>query len=159
MFQPLKAKVDPPNYDFSVATLEDFYPDKLIADAEKKYGKADIMEDKSGIQTLRFYVAHIRYKFPVIVQAREGKILDSFSRLPNYFLHDIFLQSLVNKNGKQDLFKKVDEEAVYIWSNKNNLKLVYSAACTITCFPIFFTVYPATPTFVPQIEKMKKSLK
>jgi hypothetical protein len=159
MFQPLKAKVDPPNYQFNVSTLEDFYPEKLLSDLEKKYGKADVIEDKGGIQTLRFFVSDLRFKFPVIVQSREGKVLDSFSRLPNYFLHDVFLQSLVNRIGKQDLFKKVDEEAVYIWTNKDKLKFIYSAACTITCFPIFFTVHPVTLSFTPQIEKMKKSLK
>ena len=112
MFQPLNAKVEAPNYNFSLETLADFFPEKKIDDIEKKYGKSEVMGDKNGIETLKFYVAHIRYKFPVIVQAKDGKILDFFAKLPSYFLHDIFFQSLVNRIGKQKDYRKVGEEAV-----------------------------------------------
>jgi hypothetical protein len=159
MFQPLNAKVEAPNYDFSLDTLADFFPKKAVSDAEKKYGKAESMGNKNGVETVKFNVAHIRYKFPVIVQSKEGKILDFFARLPSYFLHDMFFQSLVNRMGKQNEYKKVGEEAVYVWE-KDGLKHVYSAACTITCFPVFYSVSPSgkTPGFKSLIEQMKESV-
>ncbi len=159
MFQPLNAKVEAPNYNFSLDTLSDFFPEKDRAELEKKYGKAEVMINKNGVETVKFYVAHIRYKFPVIVQTKEGKVLDFFAKLPSYFLHDVFFQSLVNRIGKQKEYKKIGEEAVYIWE-KDSLKHVYSAACTITCFPIFYTVFPAESKngFKPLIETMKQSV-
>ena len=159
MFQPLNAKVEAPNYDFSLDTLAHFFPEKTISDAEKKYGKPESMGTKNGVETAKFYVAHIRYKFPVIVQSKDGKILDFFARLPNYFLHDMFFQSLVNRMGKQKEYKKVGEEAYYVWE-KDGLKHVYSAACTITCFPIFYSVFPSekTPGFKSLMEQMKESV-
>jgi hypothetical protein len=159
MFQPLNAKVESPNYNFSLDTLADFFPEKKIDEIEKKYGKAEVMSTKNGTETQKYYVAHIRYKFPVIVQTKEGKVLDFFAKLPSYFLHDLFFQSLVNRMGKQNSYKKVGEEAVYQWE-KDNLKHVYSAACTITCFPIFYTVFPIQKPsgFKPLIEAMKESV-
>lgn len=139
MFQPLNAKVEAPNYDFSLDALSDFYPDRPVSSLEGKHGKPEEMSSKGDVKTLKYYVAHIRYKFPVIVQTKDGMITDFFARLPSYFLHDVFFQSLVNRYGKQTSYKKVGEEAVYTWE-KDSLKHVYSAACTITCFPIFYAV-------------------
>lgn len=154
MFQPLNAKVEAPNYNFSVETLQDFFPGKKVEELEKKYGKPENVNDVQGIQTKKFHVAHIRYKFPVLVQVREGVVLDFFARLPSYFLHDVFLQSLVNKWGKQTSYKKVSEEAFYVWSDKD-FKQVYSAACTITCFPIFYAVQPISADFKTLLDQMK----
>ncbi|MGE3610900.1 MAG: hypothetical protein AB7I27_15020 [Bacteriovoracaceae bacterium] len=158
MFQPLNAKVEAPNYNFSLEALDIFYPGKKIAEIEEKYGKGEIINNASGIITYKFYVAHIRYKFPVIVQAREGIVLDFFARLPSYFLHDVYFQSIINRLGKQTLYKKVHEEAYYVW-DKAPLKHIYSAACTITCFPIFYTVHPLEINFQPLIKKMKNAYK
>lgn len=155
MFQPLNAKVEAPNYNFSLDTLSDFFPGKQITNLETKYGKPEMMSDESGLKTLKFQVAHIRYKFPVIVQARDGAVEDFFARLPSYFLHDIFFQSLVNRYGKQSSYKKTGEEAHYVW-NVSPLKHVYSAACTITCFPIFYSVQKSENTSKSILEKMQK---
>ena len=156
------SKVEPPNYNFSLETLKDFYPDSDIKELEKKYGAAEIMSSSGGNLTLRFYVAHLRYKFAVIVQAQDGKVLDMFAKLPSYFLHDIFHQSLINRLGKQNEYKKVGEEAVYKW-NGSSLTHVYSGACTITCFPIFYSVFPTVikpeKPFTPLIEQMKNASK
>ncbi len=158
MFQPLNAKVEAPNYNFSLDTLADFFPQKTIDDLDKKYGKPEVMNVKDGIQTIKYYVAHIRYKFPVIVQAKEGKVLDFFAKLPSYFLHDVFFQSLINRLGKQDYYKRVQEEAVYRW-NKNELTHVYSAACTITCFPIFYSVHiKEEGAYRPLVQTLKESV-
>ena len=134
----LWSKVDPKNYDFSTDTLKDFFPGSLLEDLEKKYGKAEKMKPKANPQMLRFWVAQIRYKFPVIVQVENGKVIDMFARLPSYFLHDIFHQSLITRWGKQTLYKRVDEEAYYKWISDDFI-LHYSASCTITCFPIYFS--------------------
>ena len=159
MLQPLIAKVDPPNYDFSLETLADFFPEKSLQELEKKYGKPEVIQTQGDASTLKFYVAHIRYKFPVIIQAKDGKVLDFFAKLPSYFLHDVFFQSLVNRLGKQNDYKKRGEEAVYRWE-KDSLKHVYSAACTITCFPIFYTIFPVKgpPGFKSTIDSMKESV-
>ncbi|WP_408097953.1 hypothetical protein ACJVC5_03245 [Peredibacter sp. HCB2-198] len=155
MFQPLNAKVEAPNYNFSLDTLNDFMPGKPEAELEKKYGKPEMMSNEGGMRTLKFQVAHIRYKFPVIVQVREGEVQDFFARLPSYFLHDVFFQSLINRLGKQTTYKKTGEEAYYTWDAKP-LKHIYSAACTITCFPIFYAVHPADMTS-NLMNKMKKA--
>ena len=156
----IQAKVDPPNYNFSLDTLKDFYPEADLADLEKKYGKAEVMSGSGGSLTIKFYVSHLRYKFPVIVQTANGKVLDMFAKLPSYFLHDIFHQSLINRLGTQDDYKRYGEEAIYKW-NKTPLTHVYSGACTITCFPIFYTVFPTEikpeRPFTPLIELMKKA--
>jgi hypothetical protein len=156
MFQPLNAKVEPPNYNFSVDTLSDFYPGKSPAELEKKYGKPQEMNDIQGTLTKKFYVAQIRYKFPVMIQVKDNNILDMFARLPTYFLHDIFFQSLVTRLGKQTTYKKVGEEAVYTWV-QGNLLHIYSAACTITCFPIFYAVSDTKSPTASISEQMRKA--
>jgi hypothetical protein len=156
MFQPLNAKVEAPNYNFSLDALSEFFPDKQVSSLETKYGKPELMSDEAGIKTLKFYVAHIRYKFPVIVQAKDGAIVDFLARLPSYFLHDIFFQSLVNRYGKQTTYKKTGEEAFYVW-DKNPLKHIYSASCTITCFPIFYAVEKENDSTPSLLQKMKKA--
>lgn len=157
MFQPLNAKVEAPNYNFSLDALSVFTPNSPLSTITEKYGKPELMNTINGAQTQKFYVSHIRYKFPVLVQIRDEKVMDSFARLPSYFLHDIFLQSLVNKMGKQNLYKKNGEEAFYVWEKDGN-RHVYSASCTITCFPIFYAVEPLSSTS-SIMNQMKRSWK
>jgi hypothetical protein len=156
MFQPLNAKVEAPNYNFSLDALAEFFPGKTIAALDQKYGKGEVMSDEGGIISLKYHISHLRYKFPVIVQSKEGAVEDFFARLPSYFLHDVFFQSLVNRYGKQENYKKVGEEAVYRWNKEGNLH-VYSAACTITCFPIFYAVQRSQAQTKPILEKMKNA--
>jgi hypothetical protein len=158
MFQPLNAKVEAPNYNFDPDTFADFFPGKTTAAIDSKYGKAEMMSNEGGIETLKYQVVHIRYKFPVIVQAREGKIEDFLARLPSYFLHDVFFESLINRHGKQSTYKKAGEEAYYVW-NLDQLKHIYSATCTITCFPIFYAVQMTNPSTKPLLEKMQAANK
>ncbi len=134
----LIAKVDPPNYNFSLDTFKDFWPGSSLSEIQKKYGTGTITK-KGEIQTIRFYVAQLRYKFPIFVQIYNNKVLDFYGRLPTYFLHDIFHQSIINRYGQQDLYKKIERNAIYIWNNRQGAKLIYSGTCTITCFPLYFT--------------------
>lgn len=154
MFQPLNAKVEAHNYNFSLDTLHEFLPGKKAEELEKKHGKSESMSKQRGIETKKFNVSHIRYKFPVIVQIKDGVILDFVARLPSYFLHDVFLQSLVNRMGKQKFYKKTGEEAFYTWDEGLNHH-VYSGSCTITCFPVFYAVHPLIPVHTPILKQMK----
>lgn len=135
-------KVDPPNYNFSLDQLNTFMPGKKIEDVKEKFGEGEVLRKKGAFEVRKFYVSHIRYKFPLLAQIHKGKITDFYARLPAYFLHDIFHQSIINRIGKQDVYKKVEEQAVYIWKNKNGLRYVYSGACSITCFPVYYSVLP-----------------
>ncbi len=153
-FQPLNAKVEAPNYNFSIETLQDFLPGVTLESIEKKYGKGSVEKRNAQARTLKFFVSHIRYKFPVLVQESEGKIIDMYARLPNYFLHDVFLQSLVNKLGKQTSYKKTGEAAHYIWDLKDT-RHIYDGTCTITCFPIFYAVEKKESPIRSILEQMK----
>lgn len=151
------AKVDPPNYDFSLDNLKPFFPGENKQAVLSKYGEGFIL--KNGfVEIRRFYVSHIRYKFPVVVTFYQDQIVDMFATLPSYFLHDIFHQSLINRFGKQDKYTNYNGTALYQWSNKNNLNLNYSSTCTITCFPLYFSVSMANPPqgvyFTPLIESL-----
>ena len=152
----LQSKVDPPNYDFSLDKFDEFMPGKTLDKERQK----ELAFNKDGFKTYKIYIAHIRYKFPLFVQTKNNIITDFFARLPAYFLHDIFHQSLINRLGNQDVYKKVEEQAVYVWKDKNNMRHYYSGGCTITCFPIYYAVKIVKSdygqAFVPLIEKLNK---
>ncbi len=132
----LNAKVTPPNYDFSFKELEKFFPGKKISDI--KLNK-ELVNKKGKISTYKFYVSQLRYKFPVLIQVNEGIIVDFYATLPTYFLHDVFHQGIIKRLGPQQKYLNQNEHSVYSWENKDGIDYIYSAACTITCFPIFFS--------------------
>jgi hypothetical protein len=134
----LSAKVDPPNYNFSLDTFRDFWPGTALSSIQKKYEKGTIIKKEETTTTYRFYVAQLRYKFPIFIQVYQGQVLDFYGRLPTYFLHDVFHQSLINRFKQQDIYKKIEANAIYIWKNRQKANLIYSGTCTITCFPIYF---------------------
>lgn len=153
------AKVDPPNYNFSLDALKVFDPGSELKNIQAKYGKGELIQDGGDLKTYKFYVAQIRYKFPVYVQLYKGKSLDFFARLPNYFSHDLFHQSIINRIGKQDKFFKIEANALYRWTNKNGNNYAYSGTCTITCFPLYFSTTIAKPPaeasgYKPMINKL-----
>jgi len=157
----LKAKVDPPNYDFSMDKLQVFMPGKSLKEIEKSYKTKELVFKNGVFKTYKFFVEHIRYRFPIFVQFKGDTATDFHARLPAYFLHDVFHQSLINRLGKQDHYKKQDEQASYIWKNKNGLRHVYSGGCAITCFPIFYAVKPVEHKngigYQPVLEKFQSS--
>lgn len=154
MFQPLKAKVEAPNYEFKLDTLEEFMPGKKMTDLEGTFGKGEEVTKNNQVRTVKYKIAKNNYHIQVLLQEKDGIIFDSFFRLPSYFLHDVFLQSLVNKLGKQNSFKNKNEEAFYVW-NSTPIRHVYSAACTITCFPIFYSVTQPEANLPSLLEQMK----
>ena len=139
-------KVDPPNYNFSLDRLNQFKPGNSKEEIEKENKKGEIIEQQGERAVIKYYITHLRYKFPIFVQFYQGKVLDYYARLPQYFLHDVFHQSLINRFGKQNKYFKKEESALYQWENKENMKIVYHAACTITCFPIYLSMITMTTT-------------
>ncbi|MEX0798173.1 MAG: hypothetical protein WEB87_03100 [Bacteriovoracaceae bacterium] len=152
----LQAKVEPPNYDFSLDQLAVFMPGKKLVKIQEKHGQGEMIKRDGAFAVHKFYVAHIRYKFPVLVQIKNDEVTDFYARLPAYFLHDIFHQSLINRLEAQDAYYKVEEQAVYVWKNRDKLRHIYSGACSITCFPIYYAVLPEKPEkgLVPLIQSM-----
>lgn len=130
------SKVEPPNYNFSLNKFDEFMPGKTLA-VDKQ---TELTFDKKGFKTYKLYIEHIRYKFPIFIQTKNNVITDFFARLPAYFIHDLFHQSLISKLGNQDVYKKIEEQAIYVWKNKDNLRHFYSGGCSITCFPIYYSV-------------------
>lgn len=151
------AKVDPPNYDFSLDRLGPFMPGKSLQESLKEQAEVEVIRKEKGYEVRKIYIEHIRYKFPLLIQSKDGVITDFYARLPAYFLHNIFHQSLINRLGDQDIYKKLEEQAVYAWKNKKGNNHVYSGACTITCFPVYYTVFQvkdAPKGFVPLVKIM-----
>ena len=144
-----------PNYNFSLDSLKIFYPNNKLDDIEKKSGKGLLVKENGGFIIKKYFVSHIRYKFPVFVQYENGLSLDFFARLPTYFLHDIFHQSLINRYGPQNQFFKLENSALYVWKNVKGLKLIYNGSCTITCFPQYLFGSKAIP---PKTELYKTIL-
>ena len=162
LVKEVSGKVDPPNYNFSLDNLSAFLPEAPFTAMEQKFGKGELISENNGIKEYKFLVSQLRYKFPVWVQVYEGKSLDFFAKLPSYFLHDIFHQSLINRYGKQDKYFNKENNSVYVWNNKNNVKHVYNGSCTITCFPVYYAGLIATPKdglagYKPLIEKFEYS--
>lgn len=142
LVNPSLAKVDPQNYNFSLDSLKAFFPGQKIADLEKTHGKGHFVKNAGPNKIHRFYVAQIRYKFPVYIQEKDGVIIDMFAKLPSYFNHDLYHQSLINRYGKQDEYLKQENNAIYGWRGKKGIDITYSGSCTITCFPIYMAVSP-----------------
>ncbi len=133
----LLAKVTPPNFDFELGQLELFRPGSSKKAIEEKYKNGQDIEE--GIR--RYGIEHQKFLFPIFVRFEGEQVADFYAKLPTYFLHDVFHQSLINKIGKQDQYFKKENSAVYIWNNKDGFKHIYSASCTITCFPVFYAVF------------------
>ncbi|MDC1175480.1 hypothetical protein OAT67_08780 [Bacteriovoracaceae bacterium] len=144
------AEVDPPNYNFSLDSLKIFFPGKNFAEIQKKYPKSEKVEGNQKDGIYKYYVAQIRYKFPVFVQYKNSQVVDFYARLPSYFLHDVFHQSMINRYGKQDQYFKKLNSAVYIWNNEDGIRFTYSGSCTINCFPMYLTGMKADGTFQGQ---------
>lgn len=141
------AVVDPANYNFSLDQLAVFKPGSDIKGAIEKYGKAELIQENGNTKMLRFYVAHIRYKFAVLVRIANEQVVDYHARLPGYFLHDVFHQSMLNRYGQQNFYRLINGTAVYLWENKEGVNYLYSGTCTITCFPTYLSAYPKDPPF------------
>ena len=141
-----RGEVTPPNYSFALNQFAPFYPGNSLAAIREQRGQGKLLERRGFLRTLRFELSHQRYRFPIIVQARGDQITDFFSPLPSYFLHDVFHQSLINRLGKQDIYLHRDGHAFYQWQDQRRaLTHSYAGACTITCFPLYYSVQLSNP--------------
>jgi len=130
------AQVKAPNYDFSLQTIDQFTPGKSLKVILKKYPKTQVL--KAG-ELFKTYISHDVYRFPIFFKTEGELVQSSFARLPTFFLHDLFHRDLIKRYGKQDLYKKVDRAAIYVWKNEKGLKVTYKGECTITCFPSYLS--------------------
>lgn len=159
------SKIEPPNYDFSLDAFNKFAPGVTYDDIAKDYKPELVMENPDGTAVYKIYINHMRYVFPLFFQTYQKKIIDYIARLPSYFIHDIFHQSIINRYGKQNKYTKKENSAVYIWDNiQGTNKIIYSGSCTITCFPMYYALIPQNPPadipkYVSSLDKLSDQVK
>ena len=132
-------QVTPPNYKFTLDKFNPVLPNKDLEGVEKAFGKGKQLFKNEEFTTLKWQMKHQQYHFPIIAQVYKKKIVDFHATLPSYFLHNIFHQSLITRYGKQSLYKRLNQHALYIW-RKPEYNIFYMAACTVTCFPVYLSV-------------------
>lgn len=136
---PLFAKVLPPNYNFSFDSLNSLLPNSSVKEAQQIFGESSLNYKEGSSTVEMFKVKADFYHLTVFIQHQSGIIQDTYIKLPSYFLHDVFHQSLINRYQKQQEYYLEDEHAIYRWSNAK-LEMTYSSTCTITCFPIYLSL-------------------
>lgn len=153
------AEIKPPNYDFTFASLEPFLPGRTFEKIKSdKTIQSDIFEDNGNIKILRIKLKRANYVIDVYVQTKDGKITDMFARLPQHFIHDIFLADLQKKYKKQDKYVQKDMNALYVWMNRDGNNIIYQGSCSITCFPMFVEVVSGDKSVVPLYQKFNEAL-
>lgn len=154
----IHAEITPPNYDFTLKTIESFTPGKNIEEIKKQNPKFDIFEDNGEQKVLRFKIARANYSLDVYTQVKKDQVTDLFVRLPQHFLHDLFLSDLQKKWKKQDKFVRHDKSAVYVWINRDNFNIIYQGSCSITCFPMFLEIVSTDKSVTPMYKKLNMAL-
>ena len=154
----IHAEITPPNYNFTLQSLENFMPGKKIEEIKKTNPKFDIFSDNGDQKILRFKLLRANYTLDLYTQVKKDQITDLFVRLPQHFLHDLFLKDLQTKWKKQDKFKRHDRSAVYVWLNRDNTNIIYHGSCSITCFPMFIEIVSTDKSVIPMYQKLNESL-
>ncbi len=139
------ARTSLPNYQLSLDTLQLFAPGNKQADLENKWGKGLLVARLGPTTIYRFSLKYEQYHFPIWVQIFQEQTLDFFAQLPSYFLHDLFYQAIINRQGKPDIHFLQENNAVYWWQQKNNVQHLYGASCTIICFPLYYAQQTTNP--------------
>lgn len=156
---PVFADIKPPNYDFTLASLEPFLPGgNLEKSKTDKSIQSDIFEDNGNLKIIRLKLKRANYHIDVYVQIKDNKIIDMYARLPQHFIHDIFLADLQKKYKKQDKYVQKDMNALYVWMNRDGNNIIYQGSCSITCFPMFIEIVSADKTVVPLYKKFNEAL-
>lgn len=137
---------------FNLDDLKPFTPGNNISTIPEKYLPGVDIDIAKTLTIKKYNIVHDAYVFPLFVQHYRGKIIDFYTRLPSYFLHDTFHQSLINRYGKQQAYEKKDSTAVYTWDDQN-FKRVYSGGCTVSCFPIYYSEIAKNPGQIPTTYK------
>ena len=153
------AEIKPPNYDFTFESLGPFLPGGTLEKAKSdKTIQSDIFEDNGNLKIMRFKLKRANYHLDIYVQVKDDKITDMYVRLPQHFIHDIFLADLQKKYKKQDKYVQKDMSALYVWMNRDNNNIIYHGSCSITCFPMFVEVVSTDKTVVPLYKKFNDAL-
>ncbi|MGZ3807874.1 MAG: hypothetical protein ACXVCE_07295, partial [Bacteriovorax sp.] len=154
----IHAEITPPNYDFTLKSLENFTPGKNIEEVKKQNPKFDVFSDNGTQKILKFKLRRANYTLDVYTQVKKDLITDLFVRLPQHFLHDIFLRDLQAKWKKQDRFVRHDRSAVYVWLNRDGTNIIYHGSCSITCFPMFIEIVSTESSVEPIYVKLNEAL-
>ncbi len=157
-FADIHAQTKSPNYDFTLTSLELFFPGKSLAEAKKSQSQFDIFEDAGEMKILRFKFKRAGYMLDVYTQVKGDTINDLYVRLPQHFLHDLMLADLQKRYKKQDHYVRKDLSALYVWKNRENNHIIYQGSCSITCFPMFLEVVNASPDIIPLYQKFNDAL-
>ena len=152
------AEITPPNYDFTLKTLEIFYPGKPIEEVKKSYPKYKTIEDSGDKKIFLFHLKRPNYILDVYTQVKADQITDVYVRLPQHFLHDTLLKELQTKWKKQDRYTRKDGSALYTWFNRDNFNIIYHGSCSITCFPMFIEIMSTDKTVQPLYIKFNEAL-
>ena len=152
------AGITPPNYDFTLKSLEAFYPGKLIEDVKKTNPKFKTIEDNGDKKLFLFQVKRPNYILDIYTQVKKDQITDLYVRLPQHFLHDILLKELQAKWKKQDRYTRKDGSALYTWFNRDNFNIIYQGSCSITCFPMFIEIVSLDKSVQPLYVKFNEAL-
>jgi hypothetical protein len=147
------AKITPPNYDFNLGVIENFFPSKTIEDIKKLNLKIETLEDNGDSKLLKTKLIKKDYVLDIYLQLKKDIIIDTYIRMPQYFNHDIFLKELQTKWKKQDKFKNKDGSSYYVWFNRDNLNILYQGSCSITCFPMFIEFVKSGDKSTPPLYK------
>lgn len=154
----IQAQSKSPNYDFTITSLELFFPGKSLAEVKKSQPKFDLFEDLGDVKILRFQLRRAGYMLDVYTQVKGDTINALYVRLPQHFLHDLLLADLQKRYKKQDHFVRKDLSALYVWKNRESNNIIYHGSCSITCFPMFLEVVSASPDIIPLYQKFNEAL-
>lgn len=152
------AGITPPNYDFTLKSLETFYPGKLIEDVKKANPSFKTIEENGDKKLFLFHIKRPNYILDIYTQVKKDQITDLYVRLPQHFLHDVFLKELQTKWKKHDRFTRKDGSALYTWFNRDNFNIIYQGSCSITCFPMFIEIVSLDKTVQPLYIKFNEAL-
>jgi len=154
----IQAEIKAPNYEFTLSSLELFFPGKSLVEAKNSQPKFDVYEDSGDEKILRFKLLRAGYVLDVYTQVKKDQISDVYVRLPQHFLHDLMLTDLQKRYKKQDHFVKKDSSALYVWKNRDGNNIIYQGSCSITCFPMFLEVVKASSDVTPLYQKFNDAL-
>ncbi|MBY0412821.1 MAG: hypothetical protein K2Q18_01585 [Bdellovibrionales bacterium] len=155
----VRAAILSPNYDFTMKTLEPFFPggslEKLKSD---KTITSDIFEDNGNHKIFKVRLKKTNYALDIFIQTMDDKITDMFVRMPQHFNHDLFLTELQKTYKKQDKYVRKDLSALYVWKERDGNNILYHGSCSISCFPMFIEVVSIEKSVVPLYQKFNEAL-
>ena len=146
------AEVKAPNYDFKIEQLQDFMPGQKRASLDQQFPGTTLQAQDLYLWK-KYVITKGNYQVRVFTQFLNGKVADLFTPLPSYFSHDVFLQGLIRLLGPAEKIDRRGEDAIYFWK-KDKLHHIYAAACTITCFPVYYTVIDRQQTDLPPYQPL-----